>query len=96
MAAATVAGAATLFLLGYLIWGMLLGSYLNENLVSYAGLQKAPPGLVLLALSNLVLSFLLAFIFDRWAMIRTFADGLVAAAIVGFLVHVSIELSLMG
>jgi hypothetical protein len=92
-----VAGAITLFILGYLIWGVLLTSYFKSNTIEYAGLSKQPtPNLLLLFLSNLALAFLLAFVFAQWASIRTFAGGLAAGAIVGFLIHLSWKLSLMG
>jgi hypothetical protein len=55
---ATVAGAITLFVLGYLIWGMLLASYFKDNEIQYAGLSKQPaPSLVSFFLSNLALLF---------------------------------------
>lgn len=92
-----VAGAITLFILGYLIWGVLLTSYFKNNTIEYAGLSKQPtPNLVSLFLSNLALAFLLAFVFAQWASIRTFVGGLAAGAIVGFLIHLSWKLSLMG
>jgi hypothetical protein len=94
---ASGAGAITLFVLGYLIWGMLLGSYFKDNTIQYAGLIKQPtPNLVSLFLSNLVLAFLVALIFDQWASIRTFVGGLIGGAIIGFLIHLSWKLSLMG
>lgn len=94
---AAVAGAVTLFVLGYLIWGVLLGSYFRNNAIEYAGLNKLPtPNLVLLFLSNLALALLLAFVFAQWASIRTFGGGLVAGAIVGSLIHLSWKLSMTG
>jgi hypothetical protein len=94
---AAVAGAITLFVLGYIIWGMLLGSYFKSNTIEYAGLSKQPmPNLVSLFLSNLALALLLAIVFEQWASIRTFGGGLVAGAIIGLLIHLSWKLSLMG
>jgi hypothetical protein len=94
---AAVAGATTLFALGYLIWGMVLASYFKRNAIEYTGLSKLPtPNLVSLFLSNLALSVLLAFIFDQWASIKTFVGGLTAGAIVGVLIHSSWKLSLLG
>jgi hypothetical protein len=73
---AAVAGAATLFVLGYLMWGVLLGAYFKKNDIEYAGLSKLPnPNLVSLFLSNLALALLLAFLFARWASISTFGGG---------------------
>ena len=93
---ATVAGAITLFVLGYLIWGILLGPYFAANEIQYAGLSKQPPSLILLFLSNIVLAFLIAFIFCKWAAIRTFVTGLAGATLIGFLIHAGIELSVVG
>ena len=62
---ASVAGALVIFGLGYLIYGVLLVSYLKENMIQYAGLNKQPlPDFIPLFLSNLVVAFLLAFIFE--------------------------------
>ena len=94
---AAVAGAVTLFVLGYLIWGVLLAAYFKNNAIEYAGLSKLPtPNLVSLFLSNLALALLLAFVFAQWASIRTFGGGLVAGAIIGSLIHLSWKLSLTG
>jgi hypothetical protein len=94
---ATLAGAITLFVLGYLIWGMLLASYFKANEIQYAGLSKQPaPNLVSFFLSNLALAFLLAFVFDQWASISTFVGGLGGGAMIGVLIHLSWKLSLMG
>lgn len=93
---ASVAGAITLFVLGYVIWGMLLAAYFANNEIQYAGLSKQPPVLVSFFLSNLILAFLVAFIFDHWASIRTFIGGLIGGAIIGCLIHSSVKLSLVG
>jgi hypothetical protein len=94
---AAAAGAVTIFTLGYLIYGVLLVSYLKEHMIQYAGLNKEPtPDFVPLILSNLVLAFLLAYMFDRWADIRTVTGGLKAGAIIMFLVALSKDLSFMG
>jgi len=94
---AAVAGAVTLFILGYLIWGLLLAAYFKNNAIEYAGLDKRPkPNLALLFLSNLTLALLLAIVFAHWASIRTFVDGLMAGAVVGSLMHLSWKFSMTG
>jgi hypothetical protein len=94
---AAAAGAVTIFVLGYLIYGVLLASYLKEHMIQYAGLNKEPmPDFVPLFLSNLVVAFLLAFIFDKWAGIRTVSTGLKGGAVVMFLIILSKDLSFMG
>ena len=57
---ATISGAITIFILGYLIYGILLASYMKENMFQYVGLNKEPkPDFVPLILSNAVKAFLL-------------------------------------
>jgi hypothetical protein len=63
---------------------------------SVSGLNKNPPDFVPLALANLVLAFLLAFIFEHWANVRTFVGGLKSGAIIMFLIALSKDLSFMG
>lgn len=90
---ASIAGAITLFLLGYLIWGIFLGSYFNANDIYYEGIAKDSPNLAGLFLSNLLWAFLLAFVFEKWATIRRFSTGFLAATLIGFLIHSGIEFS---
>jgi magnesium-transporting ATPase (P-type) len=94
---ATIAGALVIFILGYLIYGILLASYLKENMIQYDGLNKAPTlDFVPLILSNVVKAFLLTFVFEYWARIRTFGAGLRGGAIIMFLVSLSTDLSFLG
>jgi hypothetical protein len=92
---ATVVGAITVFVLGYLIFGILTYSYVNEVAIQYAGLYKKPPDFTLLFLKNIVQAFLLVFIFEYLGGIRTFLGGLKNGAIIMFLVTLSVNLSLM-
>jgi hypothetical protein len=92
---ATVAGAITAFVVGYLIFGLLTAPYVNEVAIQYAGLYKVPPDFTLLFLKNIVQAFLLVFIFEYLAGIRTFLGGLKNGAIIMFLVTLSVNLSLM-
>ena len=94
---ATIAGAITIFILGYLIYGIVLVPYLKENMFQYVGLNKEPtPDFVPLILSNTVKAFLLAFVFEYWARIRTFVAGLRGGAIIMFLIALSTDLSFLG
>jgi hypothetical protein len=90
---ASLAGAITLFIFGYLIWGIFLGSYFNANDIYYEGIAKTEPSLLGLFISNLLWAFLLAFIFDKWALIRKFGAGFLAAMLIGLLIHSGIEFS---
>lgn len=84
--AATVAGGITFFILGFLIFGLLLGPMvMKPNEIVYPGLMNETPNFVPLVLANLVSAFLLAYIFDKWAAISTFVGGLMGGATVCFL-----------
>ena len=92
--AATVAGGVTLFLLGWLVYGVVLESFMKEHMNQFPGLMKEPmPEMVPLVLANIVAAGLMAFVFEHWASIRTFAGGLVGGAIIMFLVALYIDLS---
>ena len=81
---ATLAGAIAAFVLGYLIFGVLLNSYMNANVNQYAGMIKTPPNFMMLIGANLVFAWLLAFVGDYWAGIRNFVSGLKLGALITF------------
>jgi hypothetical protein len=89
---AAVAGAVVLSVLEFLTYGFLITDFINANRVEYAGLIKEPPNVVTFVLFNLVWCSLLAFIFDKWADIRTFAGGASAGAIIFAAVVLGINL----
>ena len=92
----SVAGAVTLFLAGYLIFGILIISFMREHTFQYAGLVKETPSLTVIFLSNLVMAFMLAVVCEYWASTRTFVGGLKCGAILGFLIALSIDLGELG
>lgn len=90
--AASLAGAVVFFLLGWLLYGMALADFMKENTVQYPNLLIEPPNMIPLFLANFVWAFLLAFIFDYWANIRTFLTGAKGGAIVVFLIVLGVDL----
>ncbi|MBI2729889.1 MAG: hypothetical protein HYX40_03910 [Sphingobacteriales bacterium] len=52
------------FLLGWLIFGILLMDFYTSNMTSYAGLVKNPPDMAPIAVANLVWGLMLAYIFN--------------------------------
>lgn len=75
-------GSVTMFALGFLIYGLLLAEYMKTAMGQNASLMKDPPNFVLLFVSNLAFAWLLAFVFERWAGIKTFASGLLGGALI--------------
>jgi len=92
--AATVAGGIAFFVLGFIIYGLILDpTVMKPNMnPDAAKLMKDPPVWVFLVLANFVSAFLLAYIFDKWATISTFVGGLYGGAVVFFLMALSFQL----
>ena len=91
--AATVAGGVAFFILGFVIYGLILDPMvMKPNMNTYPGLMIDPPVWVPLVLANMVSALLLAYIFEKWAGIRTFMGGLQGGAVVFFLIALSFQL----
>ncbi|HEV8593773.1 MAG TPA: hypothetical protein VGQ55_16830 [Pyrinomonadaceae bacterium] len=91
--AATVAGGIAFFILGFVIYGLILDPMvMKPNMNTYPGLMNETPVWIPLVLANFVSALLLAYIFDKWAGIRTFVGGLSGGAIVYFLMALSFQL----
>lgn len=89
---AGIASAVLAFFLGWLIFGKLLMDYYTANTTPYEGLMKEMPNLVLIALSQLIQGLLFAFIFERWAGIKTFGRGIAGGIILGLPIMLSFDL----
>ena len=93
----TLAGTVVAYLLGWLFYGVLLASFMTNNTVHYEGLAKAMDGsfMVLVLLSNLVMVFLVAFIFQRWAKFEKWLQGLTAGMFLGFFIALWYDLFIL-
>jgi hypothetical protein len=93
MLAATVAGGVTIFVLGFVIYGLILeNAVMRPNMNTFPGLTNEMPIWAPLILANLASAFLLTYIFDRWATISTFVGGMKGGAVVWFLTSLSFQL----
>lgn len=93
---AGLVGAIIFFLLGWLFYGMLFGGFFQANAGSATGVMKEMPNMGLIFLGNLASGIMYAFIFDKWAGIRTFGAGLKAGALLGFLMGVTSNMISLG
>jgi hypothetical protein len=92
---ATLVGGVVMFLLGYLIFGVLLEAFIKANTTPEAvKLIKEPPNLILLFLSNLIFAWILAFVFERWASIKTFVSGMFGGAMIASSIALAVDLQL--
>ena len=89
---AAVAGGAALFLFGFVMYDLILSSYMKGQMVEYPGLMNEAPNFVTLIVANIVWALLVALIFDRWATISTFVGGLIGGAMITFFMGLYFDL----
>ena len=95
---ATLVGFVVFFLLGWLVYVMLLMDFYTNNAGSATGVMRAEDEMIwwALILGNLFQTYLLVYIFGNWANITTFSDGLKAGAIIGLIMGLAFNLSMYG
>ena len=93
-AMASVAGGVTLFLLGFVLYGVLLSEFMEAN--AAPGVVKEMPDMVPLILGGLVLAAFLTLILSRWSGITSFGAGAKAGALLGLLLGLGLNLELYG
>lgn len=92
---ASLIGGVVFFLLGYLFYIVLLGSFFEGHSVG-TGYMKDPPDFLFIILGNLADGALLAYIFLKWAGIKTPATGAQAGAVIGLLMALAWDLLMYG
>lgn len=93
---AALVGAIVYFLLGWLVWGILLMDFMQANTTQYPGLMKEAPMLGLYFVSNLAISFMLAYVFYNWAGFRTAVKGSWGGLLIGSCIVLSYDLMFFG
>jgi glycopeptide antibiotics resistance protein len=88
----TVFGAIAYFLIGWLVWGILLMDFLSGNMNQCA--NRPDNGMIWWAIiaSNFVLTLLLTLVLN-WAKAKSITDGLKYGALFGLLYTLSFSLS---
>lgn len=91
---ATLIGAVILFLLGFLFYAILLGSFFEANAGEAGNIMKEDGSMImpLLFLGNIATAALLTYIYLQWASISTFGTGFKAGLIIGFLMVAGYDL----
>ena len=88
-------GGVVIFLIGGLLYGLLLADFFTANIGTATGVEKASPNVPLLVVGNLLFGVVLAVIFGRWAGIKTPSTGATAGAVIGFLFFLANSLTLL-
>ncbi len=84
---AGLVGGVVALVLGFLIYGMALSSFFEQQAGSATGIMKAEADFnwIAMIVGHLSFGLLFAVIFGRWASISTFTTGAKAGAILGLL-----------
>ena len=87
----SLAGGILAFLLGWLIYGILLKNYMHHwsGEIGHIG-NRGEPVMLYLVLGNLFYGAFLAFVFLK-ANVKSLIDGFITGAIIGLLVSCSID-----
>lgn len=85
-----VAGTIGSFIVGYLMYGVLLHSYFESNTME--GLGKAEPNIMLIAVGHVFFSAALTYIFLHVGNVKTLIGGLTAGVIIGLLISLSFDI----
>src|SRR3954466_16240633 len=89
---ASVCGGAALFLLGFVMYDLILGTYMKSQMVQYPGLFKESPNFVTLIIANIVWALLVTLVVDRWAAVSTFLGGFIGGMMVTFFMGLYFDL----
>lgn len=86
------------FILGFLIYGMLLADFFMKNEGTATGVARADDAMlwIPMILGHLAMGFLFAIILGRWANISTFSSGAMAGAVIGFLMSSAFGMIMFG
>jgi hypothetical protein len=90
---AGIVGSIVSMLLGWLIWGMLLANYFASTMSELGKtVMSSQPRFLPLTAAQLAFGFFYAFIFVRWAGVRSLTSGLFAGAVIGFFLGLTTDL----
>lgn len=92
----TLAGFLGYFLAGFMLYTVVFEKALASAMPGMANAQIAEPNMVAIVLANLAGAFLLAWIFEKWASIRTPVTGAINGGLIGFLIAFSYDLMFLG
>jgi hypothetical protein len=95
---ATLVGAIVSFLIGWVVYGMLLMPMFMENMTPESKalmIPEADQNIAFYFLSSLCFAFMLAYIYERWAGIRTWSTGATVGAVISLLFTLGMNLQFM-
>lgn len=85
-----ITGGVLFFLLGWVIYGMLLLNFMNTHTGVAGNVARPEPDFLYLIIGNLAMGFLMAYIFIK-ANINSFGSGLITGGAIGLLMAVGYD-----
>ncbi len=85
-----IAGGVLFFLLGWLIYGMLLMNFMNGHPGAAGNISRVEPDFMYLIIGNLAMGFLMAYIFSK-AGINSLSSGFITGGFIGLLMAVGYD-----
>jgi len=95
---ATLAGTAVLFLLGWVLYGMLLMDFYAANVGTATNVSRSDEDMVFWALlvGNVFQAYLLVYVFGKMNLAKSFGSGLTQGAIIGLILGLGFNLVMFG
>lgn len=90
-----IAGGVAFFLLGWLIFGMLLMDFMSNNPGTAGNVHREEPEFLYLAVGNLLFGLMFAYIFIK-GNIQSFGSGLISGGIIGALMSAGFNCIMYG
>ncbi len=91
----TLLGFVGYFVGGFVMYTIVFKDLLESTNPGMVGIQ-AEPNMIVLVIGSLAASFLLTYIFEKWAGIRTWMSGGISGFMIGALIAFSIDCMLLG
>jgi magnesium-transporting ATPase (P-type) len=93
---ATLVGFVVFFLLGWVVYGMLMMDFYASNAGTALNVYRPDDKMIwwALILGNICQVYLLVYVFGKWAKISSFTAGLKAGAILGLIFGLAINLNM--
>jgi hypothetical protein len=83
-------GGILYFLLGWLIYGMLLMDFMNSHAGSSGNVGRAAPDFLYLTIGNLAIGFLLAYVFVK-SNVNSWVGGFITGGVIAALLSVGFD-----
>ena len=91
----TVVGGIVLFLLGYLMFGIVFADFFRTNAGTATGVERMPLNLVPIGIGQLAAAAALTLILN-WAGVKGIAQGATIGGVVGLLFFLGVDLTMFG